>query len=164
MIRTHVVSLSLRSSLVVLTTVIAGCTSERPQATPTDIEVSGVFITEPAMGERAAMYFTVVNRADSEDELVAVSTPVAEVAEMHKTVQQGGTVRMEQISSLALPANGELRFAPGGYHIMLLQLNESFTPGDWVDATLHFRVAGEIAIRGEVLKYVDIEKALTEAQ
>ena len=160
MMKAHVVSLSW----VVLAAVIAGCTSERPQATTTDIEVSGVYVTEPAMGERAAMYLTVVNRTGTEDELIAVSTPVAEVAEMHKTVQQGGTVRMEPVTSLTLPANGELRFAPGGYHVMLLELQEVFAPGDWVDATLHFREAGEIAIRGEVLKYVDIEKALTETQ
>jgi len=160
MMKAHVVSLSL----VVLAAVIAGCASERPQATTTDIEVSGVYITEPAMGERAAMYFTVVNRAGTEDELIAVSTPVADVTEMHKTVQQGGTVRMEPVTSVTLPANGELSFAPGGYHVMLLALLEAFAPGDWVDATLHFRVAGEIAIRGEVLKYVDIEKALTGSE
>jgi copper(I)-binding protein len=158
--RAHNVSLSW----VVLAAVVAGCTPDSQQATTTDIEVSGVYVTEPAMGERAAMYFTVVNRTGSEDELISVATPVAEVAEMHKTVQQGGTVRMEPVGSLTLPANGELRFSPGGYHVMLLQLNEDFAPGDWVDATLHFRVAGDIAIRGEVMKYVEIEKALTDAQ
>ncbi len=136
-----------------------GCYSERQPATTTDIEVSGVYVTEPAMGDRAAMYFTAVNGTDREDELLAVSTPVAAVAELHRTVQQGGTVRMEPIASAKLPANGDLRFEPGGYHVMLLELQEAFAPGDYIDATLHFREAGEVAIRAEVLKYIDIEKA-----
>ncbi|KPK63592.1 MAG: hypothetical protein AMS21_06610 [Gemmatimonas sp. SG8_38_2] len=139
---------------------IAGCTSDRQQATTTSIEVSQVYVTEPAMGERAALYFTVVNRTANDDELIAVSTPIANVVEIHRTVQQGGSVRMEPVTSLTLPGSGELRFAPGGYHVMLLEILESFTAGDYIDATLHFRYAGEIAVRGEVLKYADIEKAL----
>ncbi|KPK66368.1 MAG: hypothetical protein AMS21_02555 [Gemmatimonas sp. SG8_38_2] len=142
----------------------AACSPEPPPPASTHIEVTAVYISEPAMGERAAMYCTIVNGGDDADELVGVSTPVAAVAEIHQTVQEGGRVRMEPVSSLTLPAGGELRFAPGAYHVMLLELQEEFAPGDWVDATLHFRQAGEIMIRGQVLKYVDIEKALTDSQ
>jgi len=155
---------ALISSTAALAALTAGCSPEPPPPASTDVEVSGVYISEPAMGERAAMYFTIVNGADDADELVGVSTPVAEVTEIHQTIHEGGTVRMEPVSSLAVPAGGELRFAPGGYHVMLLELQEEFAPGDWVDATLHFRQAGEVTIRGRVLKYVDIEKALTENQ
>ncbi len=95
---------------------------------------------------------------------VAASTPVAGVTEIHKTVEQAGTMRMVPVASLPLPAGGELRIAPGGYHIMLLELREDFAPGDSVDVTLRFRDAGDVAARGQVLKYVDIEQALTGAQ
>jgi copper(I)-binding protein len=47
---------------------------------------------------------------------------------------------------------------------MLLELRADFAPGDSVDVTLHFRNAGDVAVRGQVLKYVDIEQALTGAQ
>jgi copper(I)-binding protein len=151
-------------SSVALALAIAGCAAEQRQATTSEIEVSHVYVTEPAMGERAALYFTVTNLTANEDELTTVSTPVAEAVEIHKTVEEAGRVVMEPIRSVTLPPKGELRFAPGGYHVMLIGLLESFAPGDYVDATLHFRDAGAIAVRGEVLRYVDIERAFTETQ
>lgn len=161
--RTTVAMRAVAASTALLAGAIAGCSSKREPPATTSVEVSGVYISEPALGERAAMYFTVVNHAGEDDELLAVSTPVAGVTEIHRTVEQAGTMRMEPVASLPLPAGGELRIAPGGYHIMLLEMRADFAPGDSVDVTLHFRNAGDVAVRGQVLKYVDIEQALTGA-
>jgi copper(I)-binding protein len=39
---------------------------------------------------------------------------------------------------IPLPAGGEVRFAPGGRHLMLIGLKRPLHPGDRVPATLHF--------------------------
>jgi copper(I)-binding protein len=115
------------------------------------------------MGERAAMYFTVQNGGDQDDQLLAITTTVAGAAEIHRTFQDGGMVRMEPVASLDVPAGGLLRLAPGGYHVMLLDLQEHLWAGDRFDATLHFRHAGEIAVRARVVELADIEEALAES-
>ncbi len=57
-----------------------------------------------------------------------------------------------------------MQLAPGGYHVMLLDLQESLRAGDRIDATLQFRHAGGLEVRAEVLAYADLEAALAEAQ
>jgi copper(I)-binding protein len=153
-------TLSVAAIAASLTGGLQGCSSERARPETTDLTVSHVFITEPAMGERAAMYLSIVNGGAQDDELTSVSTPAAGSAELHRTVERAGTVSMEPVSSLAVPAGGELLLSPGEYHIMLLELREEFAVGDAVEATLHFSHAGEVVVQAKVLKYADIEKAI----
>jgi copper(I)-binding protein len=135
---------------------LAGCSAERG-ATESSLEISGVYVAEPVLGERAAMYLTVDNLGDADDELVAVSTPVAGVVEIHRTVSDGGMMRMERVESLEIPTGEQVRLAPGGYHIMLLELQDHIMPGDAIDATLRFHRAGEVAVRARVLSLAEIE-------
>jgi copper(I)-binding protein len=148
----------------VLLTVVgfAGCSAERG-ATESSLEISRAYVAEPVLGERAAMYFTVDNRGDADDELVAVSTPVAGVAEIHRTVSDGGMMRMERVESLEIPTGEQVRLAPGGYHIMLLELRDHIISGDAIDATLRFRRAGEVAVRARVLSLAEIEDVIGTA-
>jgi copper(I)-binding protein len=41
--------------------------------------------------------------------------------QLHETRVAGGVSTMREATRLALPARGELRFAPGGAHLMLMQ-------------------------------------------
>jgi copper(I)-binding protein len=115
------------------------------------------------MGERAAMYFTVVNRGDVADHLLGVSTPVAEFAEIHRTIADGGMMRMEPVESLRVSPGEALHFAPGGYHVMLLALKEQIAPGDRVEATLTFRRAGQISVEARVISLPQLEGVLDSA-
>jgi copper(I)-binding protein len=139
---------------------LSACSSERETRTTNPVTVSDVYITEPVMGERAAMYCRVANASADDDSLLSVSTPVADSTELHKTVERSGMVRMEPVSALVAPAGGELRLSPGGYHVMLLDLRQQFAVGDSVELTLHFRDAGDIVVQAEVLRYVDVERLL----
>jgi copper(I)-binding protein len=138
-----------------------GC-SNRPGA-ESDLEISSVYISEPVMGERAAMYFTVANRGRVADHLIGVSTPIAGLAEIHRTVTDGGMMRMEPVESLRVLPGQELHLAPGGYHVMLLELKEHVGPGDKVDVTLSFRRAGEVPIQARVIALPKLEGVLDSA-
>lgn len=140
---------------------VAGCES-RP-AGDFEISVSAAVVAEPVLGERAALYFTVSNGGDRDDELTAISTPAAERAEIHRTVDHGGMMAMERVESLIIPAGATVRLAPGGHHVMLLDLTRPLAAGDRLAATLHFRVAGELSIVARVVAYSGLEEAIGTA-
>jgi copper(I)-binding protein len=49
---------------------------------------------------------------------------------IHRTVEQGGVSRMREAGELLLPAGGELAFAPGGLHLMLMAPRRALAEGD----------------------------------
>jgi copper(I)-binding protein len=139
-----------------------GCAGESAEVS--GIEVSRVYVAKPTTGERTAMYFTVTNSGEAEEELLRVTTPAAGVAEIHRTVEDGGMMRMEPVSSVTIPAGASVRLEPGGYHVMLMELKDHLWSGDHVDATLHFRHMGEVAVRPKVVAYSELERLLDEPE
>ena len=71
--------------------------------------------------ETGAAYVSLMAHGEA-DRLVAVSTPAAKMAGLHETVLQDGVMKMQHVDALDIPANGQLRMKPGGYHIMLMGL------------------------------------------
>lgn len=86
----------------------------------------------------AGGYFTVHNDGDAPVELVAVRSPEYGHVMMHRTVTRGGTARMEDAGKVIVPAHGELRFAPGGYHLMLMDPRPGVKVGGEVGVVLEF--------------------------
>ncbi|MGD2152311.1 MAG: copper chaperone PCu(A)C [Gemmatimonadales bacterium] len=138
-----------------ITTTLACRAQETPESI--DLQVSQVFVAEPVTGERAAMYFSVANNGGVDDELLAVSTAAARIAEIHRTEREAGTMRMARVDALTVPAGGRIDLAPGGYHVMLLQLTRHLFPDDRFDVTLRFHHAGDVVARARVIRYEDVE-------
>jgi periplasmic copper chaperone A len=55
---------------------------------------------------------------------------------IHETVVLDGLSQMRHVKSLPVPARGELRFAPGGRHLMLMHPKRQLNPGDKVKVSL----------------------------
>ena len=68
--------------------------------------------------------------------LVAVSSPVAGVTEVHEMAMEGTTMRMRAVGSLELPAGKAVELKPGGYHVMLMDLKQQLKAGDAVPLSL----------------------------
>lgn len=152
----------LQTAVALAVTAAAACTArEDPESI--EITVSQVFVAEPVTGERAAMYFSVTNNGTDDDELLAVSTAAAHVAEIHRTTHEGGTVKMVPVDALTVPAGGRLDLAPGGYHVMMADLTGHLFPDDRFDVTLRFRHAGDVVARARVIRYEDVEELVGTA-
>ena len=74
--------------------------------------------------------------APRDTRLVAVSSPVAGVAEIHEMAMRDNVMRMRAIDALALPAGKAIKLEPGGYHVMLMQLKGPLNAGDTVPLEL----------------------------
>ena len=68
--------------------------------------------------------------------LVGVRTPAAASAEVHEMQMQGQAMSMHRVDGVNLPAGQEVRFGPGGYHVMLFGLKQQLKAGDSVPLTL----------------------------
>ena len=61
-----------------------------------------------------------------------------------------GMMGMRPIARLEIPAGGTVELMPGGYHIMLIDLNQELKVGDKIEVTLKFEKAGDVKVTAEV--------------
>ena len=80
-------------------------------------------------------------RAAAADRLVGVSSPVAARAGLHEMRMDGAVMRMREVAGLALPPGRAVALAPGGYHIMLVDLRAPLTQGQTFPLHLVFEHA-----------------------
>ncbi len=104
----------------------------------------------PAAGGNGAVFFRLVNAGNEADQLLGGESPVAGTVEVHKTSMEEGVMKMEHIPGLEVPAKGEVLLKPGDYHVMLIDVNTTLTPGDTLPITLSFEKSGEMNLEVEV--------------
>lgn len=100
----------------------------------------------PPVAPTGAAYMIIENRGEQADTLTDVRTPVAGHAEVHEHIHQDGLMKMQQVENLSLPAGESVRFAPGGYHIMLFNLKQPLSAGERFPMTLYFEHAGQLEV------------------
>ena len=103
------------------------------------------------MAKTAAVYMNLRNTGGGADRLVAVSTPVADRAELHTHVKDGDVMRMRQVDAIGIGAHGSANLAPGGLHVMFFGLKAPLKEGEKFPLTLKFEKAGEISTQVIVL-------------
>jgi copper(I)-binding protein len=59
-------------------------------------------------------------------------------------------MQMAPVDAIPVPANGQAELKPGGYHLMLFDLDPVLEPGDPITFTLTFENAGPITVVAEV--------------
>lgn len=100
----------------------------------------------PPVAPTAAAYFVVHNQGREADRLLGVQTAVAAKAELHEHLHADGVMKMQQVQSVEIPAGGEVRFAPMGYHVMLFGLQQQAKDGERFPLTLRFEKAGAVEV------------------
>jgi periplasmic copper chaperone A len=94
----------------------------------------------PGKSTTGAAYVTI--RSPTADRLVAASTPVAKQAELHTMSMSGMVMKMRPIAGVDIPAGQPVSLAPGGMHIMLMNLTKPLKAGQSFPLTLTFEKAG----------------------
>jgi copper(I)-binding protein len=107
--------------------------------------------TSPMDATMGAVYFTIDSPSGDTLTGVKVAPGVAATAEMHETVMNNGAMKMQPVASVDLPAGKSVKFAPGGLHVMLLQLATPLKVGTALELTLVLQKAGEVTVSAPVL-------------
>lgn len=97
--------------------------------------------------KNGAAYLLVRNNGVTDDRLLGARSAEAERIELHdSTVTGDGVARMREQEDLVVPAGGEAKLAPGGLHLMLVNLKGRLFEGTTFPMTLLFERAGEVVI------------------
>jgi copper(I)-binding protein len=97
-------------------------------------------------GLPAGGYVTLRNGGDDAVTLTGASSPRYAQAMLHQSTTEGGMGRMKMVDKVAIPAHGEVTFAPGGYHIMLMQASKPVQAGEQVPMTLQFADGSHLTV------------------
>ncbi len=122
-------------------------------ASSATIEVRDAVIAVPA-GPATAMYFEITNTGEGPDRLVGVQSEIG-IAEVHRSYFDGELMHMEPVPEVIIGGGEVVVFAPGGLHIMLLEV-AALEAGQTATVTLEFEVVGKIEVKGRVVPYAEI--------
>lgn len=99
----------------------------------------------PGAVKNSAAFFTIENKGAA-DKLIGVSGDVAREIQIHTMITEAGVMKMREVKSLDVPANGKLELKPGGLHVMLIGLKDGLKDGTSFPLTLKFEKAGEVRV------------------
>lgn len=135
---------------------LAACSSSSHKGvTAGELEVHGGFAFAPPTTSEGAAYFTVVNTGATADTLRTITSPIAASAMLHASQQRGGMVQMQGMDEAVIGPRDSLVLAPGGIHLMLVELSRKPVPGDTIAVTLTFARAGTVTLPLPVRSYSD---------
>lgn len=120
------------SSIALALAVLLSAAASAHEAT---VHVTQPFVRATVPQQQATGAFMTL-RAAHDAKLVAASSPLAGQVEIHEVSMDGDVMKMRQIPVLDLPAGQPVVLAPGGYHLMLLDLKQQLQPRHTVPLTL----------------------------
>jgi hypothetical protein len=96
-------------------------------------------------------YLTIENKGAAPDKLIGGSSPAAGKIELHQMAMNNGVMTMRPVKGgLPIPPGQSVTLAPGGYHIMMMDLKSPLQKGGKVPLTLKFEKAGEVSVTFEI--------------
>lgn len=114
------------------------------------VDVTNAWARATVKGQMATGAFMTLTAKDG-TKLVAGSSPVAGVTQVHEMKMEGGVMKMAEVKGgLDLPAGKTVELKPGGYHIMLMDLKEPLAKDSSVPLTLVFKDAKGVESKQEL--------------
>jgi len=162
--------LIVASTLGLAAAVLASCAQEAaapveeaaPDGLP-GITVAHARLVLPAVkGNPGAGYFDISYDDAGSDRpamIRGVHVAGAGSAMLHSSREMAGTMHMEEVMQLPVENGGSVSFAPGGYHVMAMNLDENLAPGDTTEFTVTFVGGDKVSFPAEVRAPGDAEIA-----
>jgi periplasmic copper chaperone A len=105
----------------------------------------------PAGAKVAGGYLVIRNEGTEADRLISAGFAVSGTTEVHEMSMQGGTMMMRELQKgLEIPAGKSVTLAPGGFHLMFIDLKQRLTEGGSIKGHLVFEKAGKIEVEFKI--------------
>ncbi|NVO17049.1 MAG: copper chaperone PCu(A)C [Rhodoplanes sp.] len=102
----------------------------------------------PGGAKVAGGYMTITNTGTEPDRLVGGALPQAGRFEVHEMKTENGVMTMRPLAQgLEIKPGATVTLAPGGYHVMFMDLKEPLKQGETLAGELKFEKAGTVAVR-----------------
>lgn len=128
----------MKKSTLVAATLLA--TTLSIQAFAQTVEVKDAWARATVQGQMATGAFMKLTAKEG-SRLVAASSPVAGVTEVHEMAMDNNIMKMRAVPGLDLPAGKAVELKPGGYHVMLMDLRTPLLKDTSIPMTLVFKDA-----------------------
>ncbi len=122
-----------------------------------EIKAGDLVITQPwsratpSGAKVAGGYLTIENKGTTPDRLVSGTGDIAGKVEIHEMAMNNGVMTMRPLDKgLVIEPGKTMKLAPGGYHVMLMDLKGPLKQGDKVPLTLEFEKAGKVVLSLDV--------------
>lgn len=104
----------------------------------------------PPKAKVLAAYLEISNGGTKTQIVTAVSSPLFERVEIHRTVVDQGMARMELLKELTVLPDAAISLRPGGLHLMLIGARKRLQAGDTVPLNLTFKDGKTLAVSATV--------------
>ena len=122
-----------------------------------DAKVGDLVISEawsratPSGAKVAGGYLTIENKGTSPDRLTGATCDIAGKVEVHEMAMNNGVMTMRPLGKgLTIEPGKTVKLAPGGYHLMLMNLKNPLKQGEQVPLTLEFERSGKVTLSLDV--------------
>jgi periplasmic copper chaperone A len=106
----------------------------------------------PSGAKTGGGYLTIENKGTAPDRLIGGTTDTAGKLEVHEMTMKNGVMTMRPLDNgLTIDGGKTIKLAPGGYHLMLMDLKGPLKRGDKLPITLEFEKAGKVQVSFDVL-------------
>lgn len=96
-------------------------------------------------------YVTITNKGTKDDTLISATSDFSDNVQLHNMRVENDIMKMFQMEGgIPLPAGETVSLAPGGLHIMFMQLGQQLVEGTQVKVTLTFEHAGSTGVTLDV--------------
>jgi hypothetical protein len=136
--------------------VVLGCLLATP-ALAEEVKAGDLVITQawsratPGGAKVAGGYLTIENKGSAPDRLIGGSTDVADKVQVHEMATNNGVMTMRPLDKgLTIEPGKTVKLAPGGLHLMMLDLKSPLKQGDKLPVTLEFERAGKVKLSFDV--------------
>jgi copper(I)-binding protein len=122
-----------------------------------DVKAGDLVITQawsratPSGAKIAGGYLTIENKGTAPDRLIGGAGDSPGRVEVHEMAMNNGVMTMRPLDKgLTIDPGKTVKLAPGGYHLMIMDLKRPFKQGDKVPVTLEFEKAGKVTLSLDV--------------
>jgi copper(I)-binding protein len=101
----------------------------------------------PKAAEVAAGFMTITNHGDQPDRLIAASSPISDVGQIHTMVIENDVMKMQELAGgLEIPAGATVELKPKSFHVMFIGLRQELKEGETIEGELVFEKAGKVPV------------------
>lgn len=119
---------------------------------PNEIQVDAAWVRAAAAEGNTAAYMDITNRGRADVTLIRIEGDLAPMIQIHETSVENDIASMQQVDNgLVIPAGSTITLAPGGLHVMFMNLPNAIEENTRAEVTLIFDNGATIVVDAPVL-------------
>ena len=137
---------------MVLASALLGTPARAEEIKAGDLVISQAWTRATPKGAKiGGGYLTIENKGTTPDRLIGGSADIAGSVQVHEMSIEDGVMKMRPLDKgLAIEPGKTVKLAPGGYHLMMVDLKSPLKQGDKLPVTLEFEKAGKVQVSLDV--------------